>query len=443
MTVLSPTQDQQQALTKILAWLTEEKSPAQFLLEGYAGCGKTTLINFVLEAIKNSSVLSKKYESIYLTATTNKAVDALRENIDLSAVTDTVTIHTFLNLYTVKTSAYSRFSTLKKKKNETYSVPSHSALIVIDEVSYIDYGLWYYIMSYIRSTSHVKILFMGDSAQLISPSNQKSKVFLQDYPSYLLKEVFRQVNKPSAITTMIKALREKILDSTLEFPRLKIDNKEFYKLASEDELIDIYKEGLLNNKLVKTLCWTNAKSISYNNHIRKNLFDEKEPLFNPHDYVSVNNFFPGHLYGVETLKTDEEVYLQDVSKSFIVLKPINEYIPSIEVYTFTIKNCEYVMPVVFKWKKELRQRVRQFISNEEERQAYYTYIEELEETYIDIRHSYSCTINKAQGSTYDIVIIDLKDVSKTKEEEHLLRLLYVAISRAREAVYFINDIATS
>ena len=98
MTALFPTPDQKQALTKIMTWLTEEKSAPQFLLEGYAGCGKTTLVNFILAAIKNSTVLSKKYESIYLTATTNKAVDALRENINLSAVTDTVTIHTFLNL---------------------------------------------------------------------------------------------------------------------------------------------------------------------------------------------------------------------------------------------------------------------------------------------------------------------------------------------------------
>ena len=60
--------------------------------------------------------------------------------------------------------------------------------------------------------------------------------------------------------------------------------------------------------------------------------------------------------------------------------------------------------------------------------------------YPDLRYTYASTINKAQGSTYDTVYIDLNDLAKCNDRDLQLRLLYVAVSRARHKVVFTGDI---
>lgn len=64
----------------------------------------------------------------------------------------------------------------------------------------------------------------------------------------------------------------------------------------------------------------------------------------------------------------------------------------------------------------------------------------IENTWIDLRPAYSCTINKAQGSTYRKAFIDLDDVSRCNSGEQIARMLYVAVSRASENVFLTGDL---
>lgn len=57
--------------------------------------------------------------------------------------------------------------------------------------------------------------------------------------------------------------------------------------------------------------------------------------------------------------------------------------------------------------------------------------------FLDLRHSYACTVHKAQGSTYDTVYVDLDDLYKAiRNKDMYNRLLYVAVSRAAKKVVF-------
>ena len=53
-----------------------------------------------------------------------------------------------------------------------------------------------------------------------------------------------------------------------------------------------------------------------------------------------------------------------------------------------------------------------------------------------LRLPHACTIHKSQGSTYENVYIDLDSFKACKDRETLARLLYVAVSRAKNHVYF-------
>ena len=55
---------------------------------------------------------------------------------------------------------------------------------------------------------------------------------------------------------------------------------------------------------------------------------------------------------------------------------------------------------------------------------------------LDIRDIYASTVHSAQGSTYRNVYIDLRDLWTCPNKRELQRLLYVAVSRAKENVYF-------
>jgi ATP-dependent exoDNAse (exonuclease V) alpha subunit len=65
----------------------------------------------------------------------------------------------------------------------------------------------------------------------------------------------------------------------------------------------------------------------------------------------------------------------------------------------------------------------------------------IENSWVDLRGAYACTINKAQGSTFDSVFLDLDDVSRCNSGDQIARMLYVAVSRARNHVYLCGDLA--
>ena len=64
----------------------------------------------------------------------------------------------------------------------------------------------------------------------------------------------------------------------------------------------------------------------------------------------------------------------------------------------------------------------------------------IENHYVDLRLAYASTVNKAQGSTYDNVYIDLNDIGKCYDKDQVRRMLYVALSRARHKAVFTGDI---
>ena len=66
-------------------------------------------------------------------------------------------------------------------------------------------------------------------------------------------------------------------------------------------------------------------------------------------------------------------------------------------------------------------------------------VEEAENRWVDLRAAYACTVNKSQGSTFDKVFIDIDDIARCNNGEQIARLMYVAVSRARNTVYLTGD----
>ena len=64
---------------------------------------------------------------------------------------------------------------------------------------------------------------------------------------------------------------------------------------------------------------------------------------------------------------------------------------------------------------------------------------DMKNTYADIRPTYSVTVHKSQGSTFEVAFIDLDDISKNSNALEVARLLYVAMTRASKTVYITGN----
>ena len=144
---------QQAAYAAIVTLLTSDQK--ELVITGPAGCGKTTLIDtFMKEWPQFVAISGGTYKDIdvHLTATTNKAADAL----SVATNKETTTIHSLLGLRVVSTG-------FRESNLVDTGKPVPDGLIIIDEASFIDASLLHKIRQKAKGN---KIIILVDPCQL-------------------------------------------------------------------------------------------------------------------------------------------------------------------------------------------------------------------------------------------------------------------------------------
>ena len=241
------TKDQETAKDLIRYWWNNErKEKLVFTLSGYAGTGKTFLINYVV-----FNELSLARENVVFTAYTGKATSVLIKRGAYGAVT----IHKLI--YNQKETEYETHingKTVKSKKMEFVrkpSIDSHIKLIVVDEVSMVAPDILKDLVSF-----GVPILAVGDSGQL-PPINGSSE--LLDHPDATLSQIVRQ-SANNAIINIATKVRNRIPIKSGNYGDVIIVNK------------STLPEKTLKNLLLKAdqvLCGTNRMRTALNDKIKK------------------------------------------------------------------------------------------------------------------------------------------------------------------------------
>lgn len=405
--------DQEKASEAFFDWLVNPLEQVM-IIKGSAGCGKSFLVRHLLDEL---SVFEKAYQlfdvtyrtpPVRLTTTTHKAAEVLREVTGRGCQT----IHSALGLRLSKDYATGNMSLVSVGNVTT------GELIFIDEASYIDTNLLRLIF---KTTENCKIVFIGDPYQITAPKSSTSPVFDLKATTVSLEVVQRQ-EESSPIRAFVEMAKQAVI--TGNFGNIDPDGLNIIHVPRDEFLslaIAEFKQPNHKPNDTKILAYTNQAVVNYNKLINEELLGLAH--LEVGDYGVVNNYVSGR-NPQKGLKTDQLVQIQ--SKTPATAHGVEGYL-----YSFVYLPGTYFGANNFKDIAHTAARLRA------EGNLYEA--NEVEETWVDIRAAYACTVDKSQGSTYNTVFVDLGNLYKCNMANRLARMLYVAVSRARYKVVLTGD----
>lgn len=414
MNSITLTADQQNAADKFVSFLLDPEE-AVFVLSGYSGTGKSTLVKYLIDMLpsilKTANLLQIKLDqyTVELTATTNKAAENLAHLTGMSVTT----IHSALELTVSSNYRTGETSLVPRNHNQ-----KQFTILFIDEASYIDSALLRLIFD---KTYKCKIIFIGDPAQLTPVKSQGTPVFDVKFTGAQLSQVVRQA-EGNPIVALSTKFRETVTSGKFfsfkpDGQAIKYLDRSEFNQAIETEFIR--KDWKYRDS--KILAWTNKCTIAYNHAVRDHV--SGDPDFQVGDYAVCNKFVVAS--NGTNIKTDELVLITQITPNVYDHGVLGRY--------FTLDNkATFFAPVSLAAKKQALKEAKD--------NRRFDIVKDIDTHWIDLRAVFACTINKAQGSTFDKVFIDLDDIRRCNSGDQIARMLYVGVSRARHQVFLTGDL---
>lgn len=445
-----PTECQKIFFDKISGFLSGYGDGDIFILNGYAGTGKTEAIGAVVRTLKEFNMKFK------LMAPTGRAAKVL------SGYTShrTSTIHKQIYRQKSMDNGVGQFSLDFNRDNDTVYIVDEASLITIDSSSssFGSGNLLEDLISYIRNGSDNKLILIGDNAQLPPISLDRSPAldvpYMEGYGPVewvSMKSVVRQ-ELESGILYNATLLRKAIaLEETGSFPKLQVKGYNDVESINGGELIDALEDAVSRYGLEETivLCRSNKRANRYNEGIRAKILSREERLVRGDRLMVVKNCYQ---------------FLEDVKEiDFIANGDIAELIKIgnyEERYGLHFAQARLSFPdyddieISAKIILDTLDSESASLSSEQQRALYegvYTDYEHIktkkkrnesvrEDPYynaLQIKYSSAITCHKSQGGQWKCVFIDnafWQDEISLDE----LKWLYTAITRAVEKVYFVS-----
>lgn len=424
------------------------------VLQGFAGVGKTFLLQAIDEELKQKCA--------YL-APTNKAKKVLQEKIIFNNVT---TIHKALGLVPDKEK--------KLKSTGNFQVDWNTSQVVfIDESSMLSPELYSHLFGTLNILfeKNIKdrpfIVFVGDPAQILpvetdNSSNNKTeqeiitKVFRDDFPLKCLKleTIVRQAEGNPIIDLASKIRKTGFKITDCNYPtNIRVIKASDIKAQSWVKIIEQIK---FNNSIYAA--YTNSAVENVNRFIQKLLYPESNGWFEQGQKVIAGEAIKNAATGQIVFDNGDELEIETIFKDrlyerFGASKNIlgyttswqefddNEQIidnPGYEVAQMRLRNPDTGEVAICGvcTQKGLLQREK-FLNRLAKFKMWKNFYAEKEMT-ADIRLPYAMTCHKLQGSTYNNVYIDLEDILTKSKSFETNKLLYVAVTRARHNVVLIQ-----
>ncbi len=471
--VHNPTKEQEKVISLLSDFVLSRERDEVFLLKGYAGTGKTSLLAALVRTMQQLG------QRIMLLAPTGRAAKVLSSYAGAPA-------------YTIHRKIYRQKSITEMDVFQNDVNLRQDTLFIVDEASMIanDSGgssifgtgrLLDDLMHYVYSCEGCRLILVGDTAQLPPVGEEESpaldKMMLEGYgmevTEFCLTEVVRQLEESGILwnATMLRSLIQE--GEMFEFPKLRGKSFPDVRVLPGDELIealeDSYRKYGTDGTIVVTR--SNKRANIFNNGIRSRILDLEEELSSG-DFIMVakNNYYwvdpPSPFRGSSnSAGGNQELPLKgDGGSSFIAngdVAVVRRLRNERSFYGFRFADATIVFPDYDNQEMDVTvlldtlQSEAPALTREQQEalfQGVWDDYPELtnkrdrmkklrEDPYynaLQIKYAYAVTCHKAQGGQWEHVYIDQGYITEEMLSPDYFRWLYTAITRATEQVYLIN-----
>ena len=445
-----PNAEKEELLQRLGQFLVYHTARKCFVLKGYAGTGKTSVVSALVRA------LEKLQQPCVLLAPTGRAAKVLARYSGYPAFT----IHKWI---------YRQDSALK----ETYSIAENkftNTLFIIDEASMISarrdndqFGtgsLLDDLVRYVYSGEGCSMLLLGDEAQLPPVGNDESPALQPDFLSgyqlnvstFSLKQVARQA-LDSGILRNATELRQQLSENLAINPPVKIADSPDLRLIRTNEVQDLIERSYAEVGDEETIILTrsNKRTNRYNQGVRASVLFKEDVVSNGDRLmISRNNYFwtkdydnlpflaNGDMVEVVRLRNERELYGFKFADASLRLVDYDWEIDAVVwIDTLLTDSPEDS----YKLQRKLYEQIAEDYPEIRDKRELNKLIRENEYyNALQIRFAYAVTCHKAQGGQWKRVFIDpwpiqLEETNPTHDD---LRWLYTALTRATEKVFLLK-----
>ena len=460
-----PTKEQETAAQMMAEFVLDHDRDSIFLLKGYAGTGKTTLVGALVRALRQLG------QRTVLMASTGRAAKVFSLHTGQMAMT----IHR--RIYRQKTFAGENTDFL-----QGVNLLKH-AIFIVDEASMISndrysesaFGsgcLLDDLIQFVYSGEGCRLVLVGDTAQLPPVGSEESLALsvpmLEGYGMHVyeqtLTQVVRQLSE-SGILLNATMLRRMIAEDAMDlFPRLRLTADVVYMPGSEliEALERAYYECGKDQTIVVTR--SNVRANAFNQGIRSRVFGYDSELTGGDRVIIVKNNYHWQTPQRAADQEDHDDEHGTVNMDFIAngdTAVVKRYRNEREEHGFRFVDATLSFPdfddqeveatmlldtlhseapaLTRQQQSDLFQRVwDDYPELRTKRDRMKAVREDPYYNALQVKYGYAVTCHKAQGGQWAKVFVDQGFLTEEMLGADYFRWLYTAITRATETVFLVN-----
>lgn len=450
--IATPTRQQTDVFEMLEQFLRGNEGDECFMLRGYAGTGKTTIIASLVKVLPQLGLKS------VLLAPTGRAAKVISNYSGKKAFT----IHK--RIYRKKQAVSPDFDFVLSENlaGNTIFIVDEASMISDDPGEIYRKSLLHDLISYVYNGKNCKLMLAGDTAQLppvgsdFSPALDAQvlkNTFALRLFEYEMTDVVRQ-EKQSGILYNATCIRDLIRRKKEEFPALKVKGyPDIFRMTGErlaEGLQYAYDKFGMENTLV--ICRSNKNANNYNQQIRNRILYREEELTGG-DYLMVvrNNYYwlqneessnafiaNGDIAKVRKMRNIQELYgfrFADVVLEFLDYpdeEPLSCKVMLDALYSegpsLSGEDNKRFFTAVMEDYVHLPDRKKKI--EELKKNPYYNALQ--------VKFAYAVTCHKAQGGQWDAVFVDQGYLTEEMINTDFLRWLYTAVTRSVKELFLVN-----
>ena len=448
----TPTKGQNKIIENLANWISEPEYDSVFILNGYAGTGKTTLISAF------ATTLAELRIKPILLAPTGRAAKVVAQMTGMPAHT----IHKKIYRQKSLADAEARFLLNFNKEKD--------AVFIVDEASMIaDYSmegsvfgsgsLLDDLFEYVRSGERCRVMFVGDAAQLppvghdLSPALNPERMKVYGPVIYeTLDEVVRQQMDSGILfnATMVRCM----LDAGIyEIPLFDTSFPDFEAISGAEVLERVeecYSRYGRDDVIVITR--SNKRANRFNEGIRRLTLCAEEAIESGDMLMVVKNNYHftereedckidfvanGDTARLMRIRRYHDLYGFRFADAVLRFADYDDYELDCKILLDTLTSEAPALTA--EQNKSLFTAIEEdYLDVTSKRERYKKIREDSYYNAMQVKFGYAVTCHKAQGGQWSAVFVDKMLFGDEEMSRDMLRWLYTAITRATEKLYLVN-----